>query len=95
MSFHEWQLTPDEAASIQDLNRYAQVWRQDGVSLLRSQYMTADLPLDPEALQESAGGELVWREATYLTVPIRSLYYPLGRLGEAHDAHLIQVAVDA
>lgn len=92
MSFHEWQLTPEEAASIQDLNRYAQVWRQDGVSLLRSQYMTADLPLDPEALTASAGGELVWREATYLTVPIRSLYYPLGRLGEAHDAHVIQVA---
>ncbi len=92
MSFYEWQLTPDEAASIQDLNRYAQVWRQDGVSLLRSRYMTADLPLDPQALEESAGGELVWREATYLMAPIRSLYYPLGRLGEAHEAHVIQVA---
>ncbi len=73
MSFHEWQLTPDEAESIQDLNRYAQVWRQDGVSLLRSQYMTADLPLDPQALEESGGGELVWREAIYLGIPIRSL----------------------
>ncbi len=92
MRFHEWQLTPDEAASIQDLNRYAQVWRQDGVSLLRSEYMTADLPLDPQALEASAGGELVWREATYLMAPIRSVYYPLGRLGEAHGPHVIQVA---
>jgi two-component system OmpR family sensor kinase len=92
MSFHEWQLTPDEAASIQDLNRYAQVWRRNGVSLLRSPYMTSDLPLDPEALEQSAGGELVWRQATYLGVPIRSLYYPLERLGEAHEAHVIQVA---
>ena len=92
MSFHEWQLTPDEAASIRDLNRYAQVWRQDGVSLLRNQYMTSDLPLDPEALEQSASGELVWREATYLGAPIRSLYYPLERLGEAHERHVIQVA---
>ena len=92
MSFHKWQLTPEEAASIQDLNRYAQVWRQDGVSLLRGQYMTADLPLDPEALEESMGGALVWRDATYLTVPIRSLYYSLERLGEAHEGHVIQVA---
>lgn len=92
MSFHEWQLTPEEARSIQHLNRYAQVWRRDGLSLLRSPYMSADLPLDPEALNESAGGELVWREATYLTVPIRSLYYSLERLGEAHATHVIQVA---
>ena len=92
MHFHEWELTPEEAASIQDLIRYAQVWRRDGVSLLRSQYMTADLPVDSLALEESAGGELVWREGTYRGVPIRSLYYPLGRLGEVHDAHVIQVA---
>lgn len=92
MTFHEWQLTPDEAASIRDLNRYAQVWRQDGLSLLRSQYMTSDLPLDPEALEQSAEGQLVWREATYLGIPIRSLYYPLERLGEAHELHVIQVA---
>ncbi len=35
---------------------------------------------------------MVWREATYLRVPIRSLYYSLERLGEAHEAHVIQVA---
>ena len=37
MHFHEWELTPDEAASLVDLVRYAQVWQADGESLLRSQ----------------------------------------------------------
>ncbi|MDX1494357.1 MAG: hypothetical protein R3253_09880, partial [Longimicrobiales bacterium] len=50
MHFHEWELTPDEAASVQDLVQYAQVWRADGVSLLRSRYMTSDLPVDVQAL---------------------------------------------
>lgn len=92
LRFHEWQLTPAEAASLSDLNRYAQVWSRDGVSTLRSQYMAVDLPLDPEALDESAGGNLVWREATYLGAPIRSLYYPLERLSSAHQTHVLQIA---
>ncbi len=92
MTFHEWELTPEEAASIRELIRYAQVWREDGQSLLRSRYMTSDLPLDAEALQESAAGELVWREARYVGKPIRSVYYPLGRFGAAHARHVIQVA---
>ncbi len=92
MHFHEWELTPEEAASVRELNRYAQVWSAEGASLLRSQYMTADLPLDPVALRTAAAGELTWREADFAGVPIRSLYYPLGRLGESHDTHVLQVA---
>lgn len=92
MKFQEWALTPEEAASVRELNRYAQVWREDGESLLRSQYMTTDLPLDNKALQQSAVGTLVWRDARYLGLPIRSLYYPLGRLGVGHTRHVIQVA---
>ena len=34
MHFHEWDLTADEAASVRDLIRYAQVWDADGRSLL-------------------------------------------------------------
>jgi hypothetical protein len=46
MRFHEWELTPDEAAQVRDLNRFAQVWSEDGRSLLRMRYITSDLPLD-------------------------------------------------
>ncbi|MDX1646911.1 MAG: ATP-binding protein [Longimicrobiales bacterium] len=92
MEFHEWELTPDEAASVQDLVQYAQVWRADGVSLLRSRYMTSDLPVDTAALAAAAAGELVWTEGEYLGTPVRTLYYPLERLGMAHEAHVLQVA---
>ena len=40
MRFHEWELTPGEARSILDLNRYAQVWTADGRSLLRTRFIT-------------------------------------------------------
>lgn len=92
MLFHEWQLTPDEAASLQDLVRYAQVWQADGVSLLRSQYMTSDLPLDREHLARAGDGEVVWTEVSWDGVPIRTLYYPLERHGPLHERHVLQVA---
>mgnify|MGYP006996869973 FL=1 len=34
MHSHEWDLTPEEAASVSGLIRYAQVWHTDGESLL-------------------------------------------------------------
>lgn len=92
MRFHEWELTPEEAASIRDLNRYAQVWDADGVSLLRTRYITRDLPLDTLALRTAAEGELTWTEGEFQGIPIRSLYYPLERLGELHRRHVLQVA---
>ncbi len=92
MHFHDWQLTPDEAASVRELMQYAQVWDADGRSLLRSQYMTSDLPVDSAALARAAAGEIVWRQQTYEGVPVRSLFYPLERLGAAHRAHVLQVA---
>lgn len=92
MRLHEWELTAEEAASIRDLNRYAQIWAEDGTSLLRTRYLTADLPLDPAALARAVAGELAWTEHTYASVPIRSIYYPLGRFGVEHDTHVLQVA---
>jgi two-component system OmpR family sensor kinase len=92
MHFHEWELTPDEAASLRDLIRYAQVWQADGVSLLRSRFMTADLPLDREHLSRAADGALVWARARWEGSPIRTLYYPLERFGMAHERHVLQVA---
>jgi two-component system OmpR family sensor kinase len=92
MHFHEWDLTPEEAASLRDVIRYAQVWQADGVSLLRSQYMTSDLPFDQEDLSRAGGGELVWVYLDWDGLAIRSLYYPLERLGEAHERHVLQVA---
>lgn len=92
MHFHEWDLTPEEAEPIRALVRYAQVWSGEGESLIRSQYMVRDLPTDPEALRAAAAGELVWREADFDDYPIRSVYYPLVRLGDLHEEHVLQVA---
>ncbi|CAN5719954.1 ATP-binding protein [soil metagenome] len=92
MRFHEWELTPEEAASITELIRYAQVWSEPGESLLRSRYMLRDLPMDREALALAARGELVWREADFGAYRVRSVFYPLVRLGQLHDEHVLQVA---
>lgn len=92
MQFHEWNLTPEEAASVHDLNRWAQVWSIEGRSLLRSQFLADDLPLDTTALRLAGQGELTWTEQPFQDAEIRSLYYPLGRLGESHEPHVLQVA---
>lgn len=92
MHFHEWELTPDEAISVRDLIQYAQVWSEGGLSLLRSRFMTADLPLDRPALRQATEGELIWREQNFEGRPVRSVYYPLGRFGPPHDRHVLQVA---
>lgn len=92
MRFHEWELTPSEATQVRDLNRYAQVWNETGESLLRTRYITHDLPLDRDALARALRGELVWAEAAFQDMPVRSLYYPLGRLGHLHEPHVLQVA---
>lgn len=92
MHFHEWQLTPEEAASVRELVQYAQVWSEGGQSLLRSQFMVDDLPLDRDALRDASAGELLWREQTFEGLPVRSVYYPLGRFGAPHDRHVLQVA---
>jgi two-component system, OmpR family, sensor kinase len=92
MAFHEWDLTPDEAAQVRELNRYAQVWSSSGESLLRTQYITGDLPLDTAALRLAAGHRLAMAEQTFQGMPIRSLYYPLERMGHLHARHVLQVA---
>ncbi len=92
MHFHEWELTPQEASSLKDVIRYAEVWRSDGVSLLRNQYMTSDLPLDEQDLKRAAAGHLLWDETTWNGMAIRTLYYPLERLGPLHHRHVLQVA---
>ncbi len=92
MHFHEWELTPEEAASLEDLIRYAQVWQADGVSLLRSQYMTSDLPLDREHLARAEEGNVIWTQTSWNGMPIRALYYPLERFGMAHERHVLEVA---
>jgi two-component system, OmpR family, sensor kinase len=92
MEFHEWDLTPEEAAQVRELNRYAQVWSASGESLLRTQYITEDLPLDTGALRIADGQRLTMTEQTFQGMPIRSLYYPLERMGHLHARHVLQVA---
>ena len=92
MRFHEWELTPEEATQIRDLNRFAQIWSADGESLLRSQFAVEDLPLDTTALRRASAGSLEIVGQEYMGIPIRSLYYPLERLGPLHAHHVLQVA---
>lgn len=92
MRFHEWELTVQEARSVTDLIRWAQVWSVEGRSLLRSQFMTEDLPVDPDALRAAGAGEIVWREARYEGAPVRAVYYPLDRFGPMHNEHVLEVA---
>jgi two-component system OmpR family sensor kinase len=92
MRFHEWELTAEEARSVTDLIRWAQVWSVEGRSLLRSQFMTSDLPVDPDALRAAGAGEIVWRQHTYEDAPVRAVYYPLDRFGPMHNEHVLQVA---
>lgn len=92
MHFHEWDVTAEEAVSLGDLNRYAQIWSESGESLLRSQYLTDDLPVDSVALLRAATGELAWSEGQLRGQHIRSIFYPLGRLGQSHERHILQVA---
>jgi two-component system OmpR family sensor kinase len=92
MQFHEWELTPEEATQVRELNRFAQVWSAGRESLLRSQFADRDLPLDTTALRRASAGNLVIVEQEYLDMPIRSLYYPLERLGPLHAHHVLQVA---
>lgn len=92
MRFHEWELTPEEATQIRELNRFAQIWNADGESLLRSRFVTEDLPLDTAALRRASAGSMIIEEQRYLGMEIRSLYYPLERLGPLHTHHVLQVA---
>ncbi len=92
MRFHEWDMTAEEALSLGDLNRYAQVWNESGESLLRSRHLTRDLPVDSTALRKAAIGELAWSEGSLDEQHVRSIFYPLGRLGASHERHILQVA---
>jgi heavy metal sensor kinase len=92
MHFHEWELTAEEAASVQDLIRYLQIWSAEGESLLRTSHLNEDLPLDTAALARAANGQLTWTEGSFQGIPIRALYYPLERFGEQHIRHVLQVA---
>ncbi|HKJ91835.1 MAG TPA: ATP-binding protein [Longimicrobiales bacterium] len=93
MRFHEWELTPEEAAQVRELNRYAEIWNASGESLLRTRYITHDLPLDTTALHHAAyDGQVVRTEQHFQGMPIRSLYYPLERLGPLHAHHVLQVS---
>lgn len=92
MHLHEWDLTPQEATFLRDLNRYVQVWSESGESLVRSRALTRDLPLDSASLSRALTGEIAWHEDAFDGTPLRSLYYPLGRMGPEHAPHVLQVA---
>ena len=92
MRFPEWELTPEEAASVRDLVLYSQIWSGDGESLVRGRKLNEDLPLDPGALEKAVADEVVWTHGVYQGVRIRCLYYPLERMGALHTRHVLQVA---
>ena len=92
MHLHEWELTAEEAGSVAELIRYVQVWSVEGRSLLRSQFMASDLPLEMDALRAAEDGEITWRTTSFEGNAVRTVYYPLDRFGPAHNEHILQVA---
>jgi two-component system OmpR family sensor kinase len=90
--FHEGVLLT-RGIGMPELTRYAQLWTSDGVALVRSDNLTANLTLPLAALSEARAGRLGW--VTHRLPDgerIRSLAYPLRLVGEAHGNHVLQVA---
>ncbi|MBI4410526.1 MAG: sensor histidine kinase N-terminal domain-containing protein [Gemmatimonadetes bacterium] len=92
MRLYEWQLAPQEAASVHQVNWFVQVWDPDGRSLLRSSYLDRDLSVDREAFAEAQAGALVFDTGEWDGERVRAVYYPLARIDPGHHGHVLQVA---
>jgi hypothetical protein len=92
MEFHEWDLTPEEAAQVRELNRYAQVWSADPGRACSGPSTSPRTCRWTRRRSARRGQELTMTEQTFQGMPIRSLYYPLERMGHLHAHHVLQVA---
>lgn len=91
--FHEGVFTAPRSEGATELERYAQIWRDDGIAVLRSQSLgTRDLPRDSLAFAAARQGEITLATTEWHGERLRTVFYPLGLLAPAHRAHILQVA---
>ncbi len=92
MRLHEWRLTPEEAAAVQHVNWFVEVWDSEGRPRLRSGYLDLDLPVDTEAFLQAQSGALAYATQRWEAGRLRALYYPLDRIDPRHSGHVLEVA---
>lgn len=91
--FHEGIFNAPRSEHTAELVRYAEVWHEDGSPVVRSQSLgRQDLPITRAAFAAAKRGEIVVLTLRREDGPVRSVIYPLGLVGPAHQAHLLQVA---
>jgi len=91
--FHEGVFTAPRSEGAAELERYAQIWHDDGIAVLRSQSLgTRDLPRDSLAFAAAQRGEVTLAAAEWHGERLRTVFYPLGLVGPAHQVHILQVA---
>ncbi len=91
--FHEGIFSAPRSEHAAELVRYAEVWHEDGRAVVRSQSLGArDLPITGDAFAAAKRGEVVVISLRWEDEPVRSVVYPLGLVGPAHQAHILQVA---
>jgi two-component system OmpR family sensor kinase len=90
--FHEGVLLAARDAPAAELTRYAQLWTRNGLPVVRSRNLPADLTLPPDAFRAAQAGRVGWETHTWRGRSIRSVIYPLRLVGAAHGVHLLQVA---
>lgn len=89
--FHEGVLLAREGGSG-ELTRYAQLWTQDSLPLVKSINLPADLELPRSALVAAASGNVARVTHRWRGRELRSVVYPLELVGMAHQVHFLQVA---
>ena len=90
-AFHEGVLLQAGEGSTTPLTRYAQLWTSDGTPLVRSRNLSSDLVLPPGELARARLGEVGWSTHEWRGAAIRSVVFPLSRVGAAHGVHVLQV----
>ena len=90
--FHEGVLLAARESPSGELTRYAQLWSHEGLPVVRSRNLSADLELPRSALAEAGSGRVARFSRRWRGREIRSVVYPLELVGAAHQVHLLQVA---
>lgn len=91
--FHEGIFNAPRSESTTELVRYAEIWRADESPVVRSQSLGArDLPTSLDGFATARHAEIALASLNWQGEPLRSVYYPLGLVGPAHQAFILQVA---
>lgn len=91
--FHEGVFSAPQGENPSDLVRYAEIWRADGVPVVRSESVgERDLPTSLDGFAGARHGEISVRSVKWDGEPLRSVYYPLGLVRPAYQGHILQVA---